>query len=82
MNLVSLLVLPAIIKWEPFGGENGNAVRYVVAAAAALVLIAAIAYSSRKTEGITVSTHRWRHPLPAADSAPTALARQQERRAC
>ena len=40
MNLVSLLMLPAIIKWEPFGGENGNAVRYVVAAAAALVLIA------------------------------------------
>ncbi len=63
MNLVSLLVLPAIIRWEPFGGENGNPVRYVVSAAAALVLIAAIAYSSRKTEGITVSTHAVAAPV-------------------
>ena len=63
MNLVSLLVLPAIIKWEPFGGENGNAVRYVVAAAAALVLIAAIAYSSRKSEGIAVGTSKAATPV-------------------
>ncbi len=69
MNLVSLLVLPAIIKWEPFGGENGNAVRYVVAAAAALVLIAAIAYSSREDRGhrgqLQPSRHPGRRPLSA-----------------
>ena len=63
MNLVSLLMLPAIIKWEPFGGDDGNAVRYVVAAAAALVLIVAIAYSSRKTEGIAVGASQAATPV-------------------
>jgi len=56
MNLVSLLMLPAIINWEPLGGEDGNPVRYVVAGLALAVLIGAIIYSSRKTEGIAASS--------------------------
>jgi K(+)-stimulated pyrophosphate-energized sodium pump len=56
MNLVSLLMLPAIINFE----VDDNAARYVVAGVAAVVLIAAIVYSSRKTEGIAGAS------LPAA----------------
>jgi K(+)-stimulated pyrophosphate-energized sodium pump len=52
MNLVSLLMLPAIISWE----IDDNNLRYVIAVLAGLVLIASIVYSSRKTEGIAGST--------------------------
>jgi K(+)-stimulated pyrophosphate-energized sodium pump len=50
MNLVSLLMLPAIINLE----DNGA--RFAVAGVAAVVLIGAIVYSSRKTEGIAVAS--------------------------
>jgi K(+)-stimulated pyrophosphate-energized sodium pump len=53
MNLVSLLMLPAIINLE----SDDNAARFAISGVAALVLIVAIAYSSRRTEGIAaVST--------------------------
>jgi K(+)-stimulated pyrophosphate-energized sodium pump len=45
MNLVSLLVLPAIIELED------NDVRYLIAAVALVVLLAAILFSKRKTGG-------------------------------
>ncbi len=48
MNLVSLLMLPAIITLEV--DENGW--RFAVAGVALVVLICAIVYSSRKTQGI------------------------------
>ena len=47
MNLVSLLVLPAIISTA-----DDNGARYAIAGAALVVLIGAIIFSSRKTEGI------------------------------
>jgi len=47
MNLVSLLTLPAIISLR-----NNNAARYSIAGAALLVLIGAVAFSKRKTEGL------------------------------
>jgi K(+)-stimulated pyrophosphate-energized sodium pump len=47
MNLVSLLLLPAIIK-----SRDHDAVRYSVAAVALVVLIGAIAFSKRKSAGI------------------------------
>jgi K(+)-stimulated pyrophosphate-energized sodium pump len=53
MNLVSLLVLPAVISLRH------NDVRYVIAAVAAVVLLAAIAFSKRKAQGMDVA-------LPAA----------------
>jgi len=46
MNLVSLLILPAVIK------ARHEDYRYGVAAAALLVLLAAIAFSKRKTQGL------------------------------
>jgi K(+)-stimulated pyrophosphate-energized sodium pump len=46
MNLVSLLTLPAIISLRD------NNVRYVIAAAALVVLTGAIAFSKRKTESL------------------------------
>jgi K(+)-stimulated pyrophosphate-energized sodium pump len=44
MNLVSLLILPAIINLQ-----DNDAARYSVAAAALVVLLIAIAFSKRKT---------------------------------
>jgi K(+)-stimulated pyrophosphate-energized sodium pump len=51
MNLVSLLVLPAIISLR----DNDGA-RFSIAAAALVVLIGAIVYSSRQGGGITIAT--------------------------
>jgi K(+)-stimulated pyrophosphate-energized sodium pump len=61
MNLVSLLMLPAIINLE----SDDKAARYVIAVAAAVVLIGAIVYSSRKTASIVSSS-----APPAAPAAP------------
>ena len=47
MNLVSLLILPAIISLQ-----NHTAVRSVIAAAALVVILAGVAFSKRKTGGI------------------------------
>ena len=44
MNLVSLLILPAVIKMQHHTGA-----RYAVAAAALVVLLVAIAFSKRST---------------------------------
>jgi K(+)-stimulated pyrophosphate-energized sodium pump len=46
MNLVSLLILPAIIKWRD------NDLRYVVSIVCLAVLVGSIAFSKRKTETI------------------------------
>jgi K(+)-stimulated pyrophosphate-energized sodium pump len=48
MNLVSLLILPAIIKLQ----DNDGA-RYLIAAAALVVLIGAITFSNRKSNSMT-----------------------------
>ncbi len=50
MNLVSLLVLPAIIELQDDDGP-----RYLIAAAALVVLIGAIVFSSRKSSTITAT---------------------------
>ena len=52
MNLVSLLMLPAIIKLQ-----DNTAARLGVAGAALLVLIGALAFSARKSEGIAPASH-------------------------
>jgi K(+)-stimulated pyrophosphate-energized sodium pump len=50
MNLVSLLILPAIIKTQDNDGG-----RYVIAAAALVVLVGSIVFSGRKASGITAA---------------------------
>jgi K(+)-stimulated pyrophosphate-energized sodium pump len=47
MNLVSLLTLPAIIKLQDDDGP-----RFIIAGVALVVLVAAIAFSKRKTEAM------------------------------
>ena len=47
MNLVSLLILPAIISLQ-----DNNAQRYLVAGASLLALVISIGYSNRKTESV------------------------------
>jgi K(+)-stimulated pyrophosphate-energized sodium pump len=61
MNLVSLLILPAVINLE-----DNDAARYAIAAVALVVLLAAIAFSKRKSEGITGAPAE---PVAAAVSA-------------
>ncbi|MEY4371791.1 MAG: hypothetical protein RL219_560 [Actinomycetota bacterium] len=48
MNLVSLLILPAVIKWQDDDGP-----RYAVAAVALVVLIGSVLFSNRKSASIT-----------------------------
>ncbi len=63
MNLVSLLVLPAVISLQ----DNDGA-RYAVAGACLVVLLGAIAFSKRKTGGLGGDEP----PAPAAASATAA----------
>ncbi|MPY93676.1 MAG: sodium-translocating pyrophosphatase [Acidimicrobiia bacterium] len=58
MNLVSLLILPAIINLE-----DNDAARLVVAGAALVILLGAIAFSKRKTESMAGE-------LPSTEAAP------------
>ncbi|MDQ3939823.1 MAG: sodium-translocating pyrophosphatase [Actinomycetota bacterium] len=57
MNLVSLLILPAVIALED------NPARFAIAGVALVVLGASIAFSKRKTGGMT-------EPVPAATTEP------------
>jgi K(+)-stimulated pyrophosphate-energized sodium pump len=70
MNLVSLLVLPAIINLE-----DNNPARFAVAIAALVVLLAAIAFSKRKTEamdaGVPARPAAAGPPAPAGDRNAT-----------
>jgi K(+)-stimulated pyrophosphate-energized sodium pump len=47
MNLVALLILPAVIKLQ-----DNDAARYAIAAVCTVVLIGAVAFSKRKTEAM------------------------------
>jgi K(+)-stimulated pyrophosphate-energized sodium pump len=58
MNLVSLLILPAIINLE-----DNDAARYIIALAALIVLLGAIAFSKRKSESMA-------DELPSAQATP------------
>ena len=59
MNLVALLVLPAIIKYEPIlSVENhpgNNPVRYTIAGVSLAILVAAISFSRRKTASMVAA---------------------------
>ena len=62
MNLVSLLILPAIINLQ-----DNDAARFGIAGVALAVLIAAIAFSKRKAPGLNaVTTSRPRRPPSCA----------------
>jgi K(+)-stimulated pyrophosphate-energized sodium pump len=61
MNLVSLLVLPAVITQQ-----HHDAVRYTIAGVSLVVLICAVAFSKRKSESMASDT-----PVPAPAAAPS-----------
>jgi K(+)-stimulated pyrophosphate-energized sodium pump len=63
MNLVSLLMLPAIITLE----DNDSPFRFVIAAVGLLVLMGAVVWSSRKTESMMT-------PLPATSAVGATVA--------
>jgi K(+)-stimulated pyrophosphate-energized sodium pump len=62
MNLVSLLLLPAIINLR-----DNDAARYTIAAIALLVLIGAVAFSKRKTASLAGPPE-----VPTAEPAPAS----------
>jgi hypothetical protein len=62
MNLVSLLVLPAVISLEDKG------IRFVIAGIALAVLIAAIAFSKRESTGMDEPAHAVEAPPAGATS--------------
>jgi K(+)-stimulated pyrophosphate-energized sodium pump len=59
MNLVALLILPAIIKYEPIlSVENhpgNNLVRYTIAGISLAILVVAISFSRRKTTSMVAA---------------------------
>ena len=67
MNLISLLMLPAIITLE----VDESAWRFVAAGVGLVVLIVAIVYSSRKTQGLAPSSVPHLPPATASASATT-----------
>ena len=70
MNLISLLVLPAIITLE----VDQSSWRFVLAGVSLVVLIVAVVYSSRKSQVIAPSTTPQRQPATAGASASTPIA--------
>ena len=62
MNLVSLLVLPAIISLE----VEEKAWRFAIAGVAAIVIIVAVIWSSRKSEGMLAANPAHIHHAPVA----------------
>ncbi|HUR17552.1 MAG TPA: sodium-translocating pyrophosphatase [Acidimicrobiales bacterium] len=67
MNLISLLILPAVINLQ-----DNDVPRYCIAGAALLVLCLAIAFSKRKSGGISAADPS----APAMAAAATQLPRQ------
>jgi K(+)-stimulated pyrophosphate-energized sodium pump len=61
MNLVALLIAPAVVMWST-GEDKNTALRITIAVVAALIVVAAVTFSKRKP--IAVST-------PDADAAAT-----------
>jgi K(+)-stimulated pyrophosphate-energized sodium pump len=69
MNLVSLLVLPAIINLE-----DNDAARYLIAAAALVVVIGAVLYSKREgTEMIETETEAYADAYAEDDALASAV---------
>ncbi|MGH9099439.1 MAG: hypothetical protein ACRDV8_04310, partial [Acidimicrobiales bacterium] len=68
MNLVSLLVLPAVISLRH------SDVRYVIAGVALVVLLAAIAFSKRRAPGLDVALPPAGVAVPATTSPVSAPA--------
>jgi len=69
MNLVSLLMLPAIIKLQ-----DNNGARYSIAGAAIVVLGLAIAFSKRKAESMDAEPPASKAPALAPEVAPLQAA--------
>jgi K(+)-stimulated pyrophosphate-energized sodium pump len=73
MNLISLLILPAVISMEglDLGGEE-NKLRFVIAGLATIVLIGAVAFSKRPAEAMDAGTGQAAGAMSAvATAAPS-----------
>jgi hypothetical protein len=68
MNLVSLLILPTVITLR-----HNDAARFAIAASALVVILGAVAFSKRKTEGFGHEEHA-EEPLPESSAPPVVAA--------
>jgi hypothetical protein len=68
MNLVSLLILPLVITQR-----HNTAARYAIAAVALAILLAAIAFSKRRSEGVGGAAPEG-EPVEVMAGAPAAAA--------
>jgi K(+)-stimulated pyrophosphate-energized sodium pump len=64
MNLVSLLILPAVISLRHHNGE-----RYAVAAVSLVILLGALAFSKRKTEDMSANATAIEPPAAVASAS-------------
>src|SRR3954469_3265462 len=71
MNLVSLLLLPAIISLK-----DNDAARFTIAGAAVVVLVIAIAFSKRKTESMDAGVAAGTFAAVGHDAPPEAAGRE------
>jgi K(+)-stimulated pyrophosphate-energized sodium pump len=77
MNLVSLLIAPAVVLWST--GTTSNApLRITIAVVAALVVVAAVAWSKRKPIAMSSGEEA---PAPAAVAGPGKPSEQDEEKA-
>jgi K(+)-stimulated pyrophosphate-energized sodium pump len=67
MNLVSLLILPAVITLR-----DNNGARWTIAGAALVVLLVAIGFSKRKVGAFAEETDIAEGPEPEPQATPTA----------
>jgi K(+)-stimulated pyrophosphate-energized sodium pump len=66
MNLVSLLIAPAVVAWS-FGTDQNDALRITIAVVATLIVVAAVVWSKRKP----ISMGEEADSGKAGDGAPT-----------
>jgi K(+)-stimulated pyrophosphate-energized sodium pump len=55
MNLVSLLIAPAVVMWS-VGADRNTALRITIAVVAALIVVAAVTFSKRKPIAMSAGT--------------------------
>jgi K(+)-stimulated pyrophosphate-energized sodium pump len=65
MNLVSLLIAPAVVMWS-VGAEKNTALRVTIAVVAALIVVVAVAWSKRKPIAVSAGDEDEAGAAPAA----------------
>jgi len=71
MNLVSLLIAPAVVLWST-GADENTPLRIAIAAAATLIVVAAVAWSKRKPIAVSAGDETESAPSAAVTGSGTS----------